>query len=122
MMRTLATASVLTFVALATPVTAQSPSQGPQSGLNAGNAPGTNRCHVMSREEMELCKRTKPGDVSGARSSLCDAMPTSEIESCLQQSQSPQPQSDASVGNTVERSQADGPTLRSNSHEVRPGK
>lgn len=97
-MRILATASVLslTFV---TPGFTQSPNQAPQSAQPA------NRCQLMTREEMELCKRTKPGDVSGARSSQCEVMAASEIEACLRQRQTnaaagatgskPQPQSDA---------------------------
>ena len=99
-MRMLATAFILSLV---TPGFAQSPNQASQSAQTGNTA---NRCQLMTREEMELCKKTKPGDVSGARSSQCEVLAASEIESCLRQSptdatagatgsSSPQPQSDA---------------------------
>lgn len=41
------------------------------------------RCDFMSREEMQMCQRTKPGDASGVRSSQCDVVGADIIESCL---------------------------------------
>ena len=32
-----------------------------------------------------MCQRTKPGDASGVRSSLCDTVGADIIESCLKQ-------------------------------------
>ena len=101
-MRILATASILSL-AFVTPGFTQSPNQAAQSAQTGNTA---NPCQLMTREEMELCKRTKKGDVSGARSSQCEVLSATEIESCLRQSQtnatagatgstSPQPQSDA---------------------------
>ena len=42
-------------------------------------------CDLMSREEMQLCLNTKPGDVSGARSVRCDQLARSTIEACLKE-------------------------------------
>jgi hypothetical protein len=42
-------------------------------------------CELMSREEMQLCLNTKPGDVSGARSVRCDELPRRTIESCVRE-------------------------------------
>jgi hypothetical protein len=46
------------------------------------------RCDFMSREEMQMCQRTKPGDASGVRSSRCDTVGADVIESCLKQQES----------------------------------
>ena len=45
-------------------------------------------CDLMSREEMQLCSSTKPGDVSGARSVRCDQLSRATIEACLKQPRS----------------------------------
>jgi hypothetical protein len=101
-MRILATASILSLM-FVTPGFTQSPNQATQAAQTGNTA---NRCQLMTREEMELCKKTKAGNVSGARSSQCEVMAASEIEACLRQSQtnaaagatdsnSRQPQSDA---------------------------
>ena len=42
-------------------------------------------CELMSREEMQLCLNTKPGDVSGARSVRCDQLPRRTLEACLRE-------------------------------------
>jgi hypothetical protein len=73
-------ASSAALLALSTAAFAQTP--GPAGATTSGNR---DRCDLMSREEMQLCLRTQPGDASGARSSLCDQIARSEIESCLQQ-------------------------------------
>jgi hypothetical protein len=102
-MRLLATTASVLSLTFVTPGFTQSPNQAAQSAQTGNTA---NRCQLMSREEMELCKKTKAGDVSGARSSQCEVMAASEIEACLRQSQtnaaagatdsnSPQHQSDA---------------------------
>jgi hypothetical protein len=46
------------------------------------------RCDLMSREEMLMCRATKPGDVSGVRSSLCDTVSANTIDACLRQQES----------------------------------
>jgi hypothetical protein len=53
-----------------------------QSAAGGASRP---RCDFMSREEMQMCQRTKPGDASGVRSSQCDVVGADIIESCLKQ-------------------------------------
>jgi len=54
----------------------------------AGGGSRRPRCDFMSREEMQMCQRTKPGDASGVRSSRCDTVGADVIESCLKQQES----------------------------------
>ena len=44
-------------------------------------------CDLMTPQEMRLCLATRPGDVSGIRSSRCDEIAQHQMEMCLQQSQ-----------------------------------
>jgi len=64
--------------------------ESPTASSAAGGA-SRPRCDFMSREEMQMCQRTKKGDSSGARSGLCDVVAADVIEGCLKQ-----PQSDSS--------------------------
>jgi len=61
---------------------AESPAVAETSAAGGGTRP---RCDFMSREEMQMCQRTKPGDASGVRSSRCDTVGADVIESCLKQ-------------------------------------
>ena len=60
---------------------------GPEQSAAAGGSSAL-RCDFLSREEMLMCQATKPGDVSGARSSMCDIVSANAIESCLKQQES----------------------------------
>jgi hypothetical protein len=46
------------------------------------------RCDFMNREEMLMCQATKPGDVSGVRSTWCDSLGSNVIERCLKEQES----------------------------------
>ena len=64
---------------------AESPAAADSSAAGGGSRP---RCDFMSREEMQMCQRTKPGDASGVRSSQCDVVGADIIESCLKRPES----------------------------------
>ena len=64
---------------------AESPAIADSGAAGGGSRP---RCDFMSREEMQMCQRTKPGDASGVRSSQCDVVGADIIESCLERQES----------------------------------
>src|SRR5688572_11648255 len=67
--------TLLFFIALAaTPASAQ---PRPEPNLDA--------CKLMSVEEMQLCRVTKPGDPIGARSARCDELSSEAVQKCLDQ-------------------------------------
>jgi hypothetical protein len=89
MLKTLVVTMALAF---SSPVLAQQPEAkhetaniAKQSAATGGTAA---RCDIMSREEMLMCQVTKPGDASGVRSSLCDAVSANTIERCLREQES----------------------------------
>jgi hypothetical protein len=79
-------------LALSSPVLGQQPQakrESPSTTEQSAAARGSGaRCDFMSREEMLMCRATKPGDVSGVRSSRCDTVSANTIEACLTQQES----------------------------------
>ena len=79
------------------------------TSVTAQPEPNLDACKLMSREEMQVCTITKPGDATGARSVRCDELSQSVIERCLEQARADQ-SAPASGGATAPQPQPAGPS------------
>ena len=74
------------IAAFCQPTQPQAQKEQPVMSSASAGAGASQRCDVMSREDMRMCQVNKPG--ADVRSPLCDQVSSRLIESCLQQPQS----------------------------------